>query len=177
MTIAAAEQHVVRGRARLLEFLDRQIVDADDLDAVLDQVFRPRFGDADEVGVEVRRAPQAGIVGLDQDPDVFGEIAGGQVIGRDALPCRELDDRARPHNMSRGSASLPGPSSKMAGRVDVGAAVRTQMQRRDVRAVAVGDPLDGFEAVRRVAGIGREVDVERHRDIDEFHGQPPIRFR
>ena len=35
---AAAEQHMVRRRARLLELLDRQVVDADDLDAVVDEI-------------------------------------------------------------------------------------------------------------------------------------------
>ena len=39
---AAAEQDVVRGRARLLELLDRQVVHAEHFDALLDQVARRR---------------------------------------------------------------------------------------------------------------------------------------
>src|SRR5256885_1737918 len=47
---AVAEQHVVRGRARRFEFLNGEIVDADQFDAVRNQMVRARFGDADVVG-------------------------------------------------------------------------------------------------------------------------------
>src|SRR2546422_11449661 len=44
---AGSEQHVVGGRPRLLEFLDRQVVDADHLDAMFDQMSCAGLGHAD----------------------------------------------------------------------------------------------------------------------------------
>src|SRR5262245_45640281 len=52
------EEDMVRRRAGLLEFLDREIVDADDLDAMLDQVSRAGFAQTDIVGVEIGRPPE-----------------------------------------------------------------------------------------------------------------------
>src|SRR4051794_37761342 len=43
----AAKQHVVSGGARRLEFLDREVIDAEDFDAVVDQMTRAGLGHAD----------------------------------------------------------------------------------------------------------------------------------
>src|ERR1700748_3722967 len=66
---AGTEKGVVCRAARTLELLDRQVVHADDFDAMLDQMFRARFGDADIVGVELWRTPQPRVPRLDEQPD------------------------------------------------------------------------------------------------------------
>src|SRR5262249_2499571 len=76
---AGAEQQVVRGRARRVEFLDRQVVDAHHLDALVDQVPRARLGDADEARLEGRRSPQPRVARLEEHADVLGEVEPGQV--------------------------------------------------------------------------------------------------
>ena len=113
----------MRGRARLLEFFDRQVVDADDLDAVLDEMSRARLGHADVVRVELGRAPQPRVVRLDQQPDVFGRDR-GRARSSAAMPLRDVTSmtRARPSSSSSGSASVPGAVvEEMPRRVDVGA--------------------------------------------------------
>ena len=83
--------------------------------------------------------------------------------------------RARPQSISSGSGSAPGAVvEKVTGRVDVRAGVRAQVQRRHVRAVAAGQALDRFELKRRVAGVGRDVRIERDRDVDELHGRDGV---
>src|SRR5881394_1429424 len=51
---AAAEQDVMRRRARLPELLDREVIDAQHFDPPVDQISRPRFRDADVIGMELR---------------------------------------------------------------------------------------------------------------------------
>ena len=147
------------GRARRLELLDRQVVDADHLDAVLDQMPGARLGHADVVRVELRRAPQPRVVRLDQHPDVLREID-GRADRRRAMPVRDVTSitRARPISISSGSASAPAPLvEKMPRGVDVRPGVRAHVERRHVRAVAAARcRLIGFEAERRVARVGRE---------------------
>ena len=79
--------------------------------------------------------------------------------------------RVRPTSISSGNASTPGAVvEEVTGGVDVGPRVRAHVQRRHVRTVAAGDPLDGLQPERRVPRIAWKIGVERHRDVDELHG-------
>src|SRR5260221_2595462 len=88
---AGAEEYVVRRRAGRLEHFDRQIIDADHLHAAFDEVPRARFGDADVVGVELRRAPQLRVPRFDQQADIVREMCRGEIVGGDGARRRHLD--------------------------------------------------------------------------------------
>src|SRR2546427_10634225 len=52
---AAAKQDMMRGGAGLPELFDRQIIDSDQLDAMIDQMFRAGLGHAQVIGMELGR--------------------------------------------------------------------------------------------------------------------------
>jgi hypothetical protein len=149
--------------ARLLEFFNRQVVHAQNLDAVLDDVFGARFGHADVIGMEVGGSPESGVDRLDEHADVFREIELSEVVGADALSGGHLDD-ARPadEHLERQSVGAKALIEKVTRRVDVRPGMGAQMQRRHVRAVAAGQTLDGFQRERRVIWICGQVRIERY---------------
>ena len=71
----------MRGSAGFLELFDRQIVDADDFDAVGDQVLRAGRGDANVILMKVGRSPQARVRRFEQDADVIRQIEGRELLG------------------------------------------------------------------------------------------------
>src|SRR5438094_818666 len=68
---AGAEEHVMRRRARRLEYLDRQVIDADDFHTVVHEVPGARLGDADVLPMKCGIGPEARIVRLEQDAHVL----------------------------------------------------------------------------------------------------------
>ena len=160
----------MRRRARLLELLDRKIVDAQHLDAAIDEMFRARLGDADVVLMEFTIAPQPRVRGLDQDAHVFGEIRRRELVGPDPAPRQDLDHaRAAHQHLERQRVDARALVEEVTRRVDVRAGVGAHVHRRHVRAPPARHSLRRFEVERDVPGIRWEAGVERDRDIDQLH--------
>jgi len=126
--------------------LDREVVHADHLDAVLDEVRGARPGHADVVGVELGVAPQPRVRGLEQHADIVRQIDRFEVLRGDAGARVDLDDPGAPdQQLQRQRLGPRAIVEKVAGRVDVGAGVGAEVEGRDVGAGAVGDALVRFD--------------------------------
>jgi len=114
------QQGVMRRRAWGAEDLDREVIDAEQLHAAIDEVLRGGAGDADEVVVELRRAPQPRVVCLEQDAEVFLQIDAREVVAGDPFPRRHLDDAgAAAQQFERQGFGAGAIGQEMARRVDV----------------------------------------------------------
>ena len=154
---AAAEQHMMGRGTRRLEFLDRKVVDPDDLDPAGDQMLGARSGDADVVRVELGRSPQARVRGLEQDAELLRQVEARQLLGANPVARADLDDTGTAeHHLERQGVGAGRVVEEVARRIDVRAGMCTQMQRGDIRAVAPSDALDGFDRKRGVAGVRGE---------------------
>src|SRR6185503_12231735 len=71
---ASSQQNMMRRRAGRFERLNRQVVDADQFDATLDEIFRRRLTDPDVLLVKRRVAPQARVGCLDEDAHIVGQV-------------------------------------------------------------------------------------------------------
>src|SRR5205085_5722328 len=89
---ALREQRAMRGSACLLELLDRQVVDADDLDPLAHQVSGTGLGEMRVVLVETFAVPQGGVRRLEQHAQIFAKPGGGQLFGSDSAAARDLHD-------------------------------------------------------------------------------------
>src|SRR5581483_7056407 len=167
---AAAEQDAVRRGARFLVLLDRQVVHADHLDAMIDQVPGGALRDADVVGAELGRSPQTRVGGLDEEPHVLREVEVLEIRRLDAAARCDLDDARPPEqHLERQRLGAEALIEEVPRRIDVRAGVGAHVDGRDVRALAARDPLDRLQAEGGIARVGGQTGVERHRDVDQLH--------
>ena len=164
------EQRAVRRRARLLELLDRQVVDRrrPSRPGRRDSARRPRR-DRCSPGENLRRstAPSSSVFSRRECLRAVPTAASSFL----PMPPRLVmsTTRARPISRSSESASTPGPSSKKCfGRVDVRAGVRAHDQLRHVGTAAGRNALDGLQLELGVPGIGGNACSERHAHVQEF---------
>src|SRR5439155_5522134 len=87
------EVHFVGGG---MELLDRQVVDADELDSAIGEQAAGVRGEADEVAVEGVVVPETAVGGLDQEAEGVRRQAGGfEIGGGDVRGCVVFDDLRR----------------------------------------------------------------------------------
>src|SRR3954470_4574380 len=166
---AVAQEHMMRRCAGLLELLDREVVDPDHLDALIDEELGAVFADVGVVGVKaVVRVPERGIRCAQQDSQILAQAGGGQVLFRDPAAVWQVDDpRAADQQVDRHLVDAGAPIVEMQRRVHVRAAVRPHHQFRVVRRITVGNPVHRLHlefGVSRVDGHPRR---QQHADVEQ----------
>jgi hypothetical protein len=93
----------MRRRPRLVELLDRQVIDSDNLDALVDEELRASLGEVCVLGVEpVVRIPEGGIRRAQQDAEVLPQAGGRQVDFGDPAPVGQIYHAGPPDQQFQG---------------------------------------------------------------------------
>src|SRR5206468_11438944 len=130
------------------ELFDRQVIDTHDLDALIDEIPRRRFGHVRVVLMEHWRVPQRRIRRAQQHAQVFAQPRGREVFLGDAAAVRQVDDAG------------PADEQVERQRVDAGTVVEEVLRRVDVgaRVAAHVEP--------RYVGGGPPRDLQNRLDTD-----------
>src|SRR5437588_576011 len=151
-----AEQDVVR-------FLvaDRQVVDADEPDAALDERPRRLAVERDEVLRERVALPQAAVRGLEEHP--LG-------AARHRLRVEPVHDHAgADEHVERQRLDARPAVDEVERRVDVRPAVDAEVEPAEVHDVALRDRAHALEPHLRVAGVRDHPRPNRHAHVDDSH--------
>ena len=140
---ALLEQRAVRAVMPRVKLLDREIVDADELDAERDEILRAVRREVGVVVHELRAADEGRVARLDQDARVPLELVPLELRSADGHHVvRDADEDGGAHeDVERQRVDGHAVVEEVLGRVDVCAGVRSKRERRHVRALALGDLL------------------------------------
>src|SRR5712691_3777254 len=146
---------------------DRQIVDADERDAGLDQRLGPVFRQREEVVGERVPRPELRVARLQQDP--LRELGADEGLSVEALGCSEVEHARRPdEDVERQRFGGGRALDEVDGRIDVRAGVDPEVQPAEVVAGAAGDRADPLECHPRIPGIRDHPGPDRSTDVDDL---------
>src|SRR5438309_695718 len=169
------EERVVDGIASLLRtlWLDREVVDAHELDGVRDSPLRGAGIDRAEVACErrARIGPARAVAGLEeQPPGVRRDPRAVEPLGGDMSLTLVLDDATRPdEGVERQRIDRVAALDEVDRRVDVGSGVIAERYQRHVRAVAARGPPPRLDPRSGLARPGDHVGTQRGRDVVDAH--------